>query len=340
MKRLFRMMVIGLFCFSLVWLTSVTSYAQGKVTTLRYSNFFPPVHKVSLLAEQWCKEVEKRTNGRVKVDYFPGSSLTRPTETYDSLLKGIADIGLSFCSYTAGRFPLTEVIDLPLGYKSGYVGTKMANAYYKKFTPKEFNDVKVIYLHTSPPHRLLTKKPVNNLEDLKGLKIRSTGTSAKVVQALGGLPVAMPMSEAYDAIKKGVADGVIGPYEPLKGFKLGDVLSYVTEYDSAYVNVAYVVMNKERWNKLPKDIRKTIEQISEEWIEKQGKLWDELDEDAKEFFVQKGGKPITLSKEESARWTKLLRPILDEYVKDKKAQGLPAEKALDFCVDYLKKQQK
>lgn len=336
MKKLCGMMLAGLICFSLVWHPSFGGHAEAETITLKYSNFFPPTNQISKLADQWCKEVEKRTNGRVKVDYFPGAALTRPTETYQGVTKGIADIGLSFCSYTRGRFPLSEVIDLPLGYKSGYLGTKLANAYYAKFKPKEFDDVKIIYLHTSPPHLLHTKEPVNNLEDLKGRKIRSTGTSGKVVEALGGISVAMPMSAAYDALRKGVAEGIVCPFEPMKGFKLADVIRYSTPFGSAYTNLAYVVMNKAKWNSLPPDIQKIIEQINSEWIEKQGKLWDELDKEGKDYYLQRGGKIITLSKEEDARWTKLLRPILDEYLKEKEAMGLPAKEALEFCIDYLK----
>ena len=334
--------VLGIITVSLLLISLASSigHADEKVTILKYSNFFPPVHKVSLLSEQWCKEVEKRTHGRVKVNYFPGSSLTGPTETYDSVIKGIADIGWSFCSYTRGRFPLSEVVDLPLGYKSGSVGTNLANAYYERFKPKEFDDVKVLYLLTSPPHQLFTKVPVHNLEELRGLKIRSTGTSAKVIGALGGVAVAMPMSEAYDALKRGVAEGIICPFEPLKGFKLVDVVNHATLFDSAYVNMAYVIMNKEKWNSLPADIQKIIEQIDREWIEKQGKLWDELEAEGRAFFLKKGNKVIQLSKEENARWTEKLKPILAEYVEQKKAMGLPAGEALEFCLDYLKTHQK
>jgi TRAP-type transport system periplasmic protein len=290
--------------------------------------------------DQWCKEVEKRTNGTVKVTQFPGGTLTPPTQTYISVTRGVTDIGLSFFSYTMGRFPLTEVLDLPLGYRSAYTATKLANEFYKKFRPKELDDVKVLFLTTSPPHMLFAKKPVKNLEDLKGLKIRSTGTSAKVVAALGGAPVSMPMSEAYDALSKGVAQGIIGPYEPMKGFRLAEVVDNSTEYGSAYVNANYIVMNKDKWNSLPANTQKIIEQINDEWVEKMGKLWDELDKEGKDVFVQKGGKVVVLSKEEDARWAAKLRPILDEYVTSMKAKGLPADEALKFCQDYLKKNQK
>ena len=339
MKRMFWVVAVAV-VFMLLGLACPQLYAQEKAITLNLSNFFPPDNKISIAIDQWCKEVEKRTNGRVKVTQFPGGTLTPPAQTYAGVIKGIADIGLSFFSYTMGRFPLTEVLDLPLGYKSGYVGAKLANEYHKKFKPKEFDEVKVLFLTTSPPHMLFAKKPVNNLDDLKGLKIRSTGTSAKVVQALGGAPVAMPMSEAYDALSKGVVQGIIGPYEPMKGFKLAEVVSHSTEYGSAYLNTNYVVMNKDKWNGLPADIQKIIGGIDEEWIEKMGRLWDELDKEGKEVFIQKGGKVIMLSKEENARWSERLRPILDDYVKDMKSKGLPGDEALKFCVDFLKTHQK
>jgi TRAP-type C4-dicarboxylate transport system substrate-binding protein len=339
MKRMFWVVAVAV-VFMLLGLACPQLYAQEKAITLNLSNFFPPDNKISIAMDQWCKEVEKRTNGRVKVTQFPGGTLTPPAQTYAGVIKGIADIGLSFFSYTMGRFPLTEVLDLPLGYKSGYVGAKLANEYHKKFKPKEFDEVKVLFLTTSPPHMLFAKKPVNNLDDLKGLKIRSTGTSAKVVQALGGAPVAMPMSEAYDALSKGVVQGIIGPYEPMKGFKLAEVVSHSTEYGSAYLNTNYVVMNKDKWNGLPADIQKIIGGIDEEWIEKMGRLWDELDKEGKEVFIQKGGKVIMLSKEENARWSERLRPILDDYVKDMKSKGLPGDEALKFCVDFLKTHQK
>jgi TRAP-type C4-dicarboxylate transport system substrate-binding protein len=232
------------------------------------------------------------------------------------------------------------VVDLPLGYKSGYVGAKLANEYYKKFKPKEFDDVKVLFFTTSPPHMVFTQKPVHNLEELKGLKIRCTGTSAPVVQALGGAPVAMPMSDAYDALSKGVVQGIIGPYEPMKGWKLAEVVSCCTEYGEAYVNANYVVMNKDKWNGLPADVKKIIDGIDNEWIEKMGRLWDELDKEGKDVLLQKGGKAIVLSKEENARWAERLHPILDDYLKDMKSKGLPGDEALKFCVDYLKTHQK
>jgi TRAP-type C4-dicarboxylate transport system substrate-binding protein len=340
MKRIVLTATLLMSVLFLLVLSPVTGMAQQKSVELRFANFFPAAHKNSILAQDWCKEVEKRTNGRVKVTYFPGAVLTPAAQTYDGVVKGIADVGESVLGYTRGKFPLTEVIDMPLGYKNAYAATKMINEYYKKFRPKEFDAVKVMYLHAHGPGILFTKKPVAKLEDLKGMKIRSTGLAAKVAQALGATPVAMPQTETYDALRTGVADGVLNPVEAMKGWKIGEVINYATEnYGSAYSTSFFVVMNKNTWNALPKDIQQIIEKINEEWIEKQGKLWDEIDKEGHEFMLQRKNKFIALSKEEDARWAERVRPILGDYVQDMKAKGLPGDEALKFCIEYLRQHQ-
>jgi TRAP-type C4-dicarboxylate transport system substrate-binding protein len=330
--------IFGLLFGACAWVPSL--WAQAKPIELTYSIFFPAPHKNTVLATQWAEEINKRTNGRVKITMFPGGTLTPADKCYDGVVKGLSDIGMSVVSYTRGRFPLTEVIDLPLGYKNGLAATKLVNAYYKRFKPKEFDDTKVMYLHAHGPGILHTKKPVAKLEDLKGVKIRSTGTVAKIVSALGATPVAMPMPETYDALQKGIAEGVMCPVEALEGWKLGEVVKSTTlNYGSAYTIAFFVVMNKERWNSLPPDIQKIIEQVNEEWIEKTGKSWDEIDASGMQFTKKLGNQVIQLSKEEDERWVKAVKPIFDDYVKDMKAKGLPGEEALKFCLEELKKLQ-
>ena len=255
-------------------------------------------------------------------------------------MKGISDIGMSVLGYTRGRFPLSEVIDLPLGYKNGLAATKLINAYYAKFKPQEFNDVQVMYLHAHGPGILHTKKPVKNLDDLKGMKIVCHGLSAKVVGALGATPVAMPMPERYDALQKGVAEGGVNPIESLKGWKLGEVIKSTTEnFGSAYSTGFFVVMNKDKWKSLPPDVQKVIETVNAEWIEKTGKGWDEIDKEGREFTLAQGNQIIALSREEDEKWAKLVRPILDEYVANMKAKNLPGDQTLAFCLEELKRLQ-
>jgi len=316
---------------------STAAFAQIK---LNYSNFFPAPHKNAVLSVERGKEIEKRTNGKVQVTVFPGGTLTPADKCYDGVVKGISDVGMSVLSYTRGRFPLMEVIDLPLGYKSGAAATKLINLYYNKFKPKELDDVKVMYLHAHGPGILHTKKPVTKLEELKGMKIRSTGTVAKIVGALGGTPVAMPMPETYDALQKGIAEGVMCPIEALQGWKLGEVIKYTTEnYGSAYTIGFFVVMNKSKWDSLPPDVQKVIEQVNVEWIDRHCKTWDEIDKLGKEFALKLGDKFIPLSKDEDWRWVKAVKPLYDEYVTAMKGKGLPGDEALKFCLEQLNKLQ-
>ena len=341
MKRYATIISLLFICLLSIFLTPLPSDPQEKVITLNYAHFMPSVTKQCILAEQWCREVEKRTNGRVKISFFPGSTLMTAPQTYDGIVKGIADIGWSILSYTRGRFPLTEVVDLPLGYNSGYFATKLINDFYGRFKPKELDEVKVLYLHAHGPGLLVTKSPVSKLEDVKGKKIRSTGLSAKIVEVLGGVPVALPIGETYDALMKGVAEGVLIPVEALQQWKLAEVTSYVTEsYGAAYSTGFFVVMNKEKWNSLPPDIQKTIEAIDGEWIEKNGKLWDEIDKEGKGYALKRGIKFIPLSREENTRWAEKVNPLLDDYVKNMKAKDLPGQEALKYCLDYLKEHQK
>jgi TRAP-type transport system periplasmic protein len=319
------------------WITPTGVYAQEKIITLRYSTMFPPNHRHAVLSEEWCKEVEKRTNGKVKALHFPGATLTSPQGTYDSIVKGVVDIGLCVLGYTMGKFPLSDVVAYPLGCPSGYAATKLVNEYHAKFKPAEFNDVKVLYLQANGPGIMHTRKPVNKLEDMKGLKIRTFGPVTAFISNLGAAPVAMPMGDSYDAISRGVVDGIYAPYEALYGYKLGEVVKYSIEnYGSSYSGVQMVAMNKEKWNSLPPDIQKTIDVVNLEWIEKQGRMWDEIDKEGKDFALKRGNKIITLSPEEDKKWASKAQPMIDDYIKKMKGKNLPGEEVVKFYREKIK----
>ncbi len=311
--------------------------SDEKVIKLKYSNFFPPSHKNSILSEQWGKEIEKRTNGRIKVTYFAGNTLTPPTQTYDSVVKGIADVGQSLMGYSPGRFPLTEVLALPLGYSSGVQATNLTNEFYKKFKPKEFEDSEVMYFHGHGPGLFHTKKVISSIDDIKGLRIKANAENAAIVTAVGGAPVSLPITETYDGLQKGLIDGVLLPIEPIKGWKFFEMIKTTVEnYAMAYTAPIFVVMNKGKWNSLPKDVQDIITQVNQEWIVKQGNLWTELDAESKEFCVQKGIKMAKASPEQEAETAEKMKPILAEYVKSMKAKGLPGDEALQFSQEYIK----
>ena len=328
-------------CLAVGLLLSSPAPAQTKPIELTYSMHFVASHQMAVYGRKWADEVEKRTNGRVKITMFPGGTLIPSPQAYDGVIKGIADIAMSFQGFTRGRFPLTEVIDLPLAWKSGMSATRITNELYEKFQPKEYNDVKVMYLHAHGPGLFHTRnKQVNKLEDMKGMKIRTSGSLAPIATSLGATPVAMPMGETYDAIARGVVDGTVAPYESMEQWKLGEVCKNTIEcFSIAYSASGFVVMNKSKWASLSPDIQKIIEELNKEWIPVTGKVWDDADKSGREYTVKRGNKIITLPKEEEARWAKAVQPLLGEYVSGAKKKGVPGDEAIKFIQERMKQLQ-
>lgn len=301
-------------------------------TKLTYANFFPPTHVQSQLAESWCKEVEKRTNGNISIDYYPAQALSKAPQTYDAVVNSIADIGMTVLAYSRGRFAIAQAIDLPMGYKSGVQATAVANKVLEKFQPKEFNDTQIMYLHAHGPGLIHTaKKPVATMDDMKGVKIRTTGASGAVIKGLGGSPVGKSINECYQMLQKGVVNGSLHPIEANNGWKLGEVVDYMTEaYSIAYTTTFAVFMNKGKWAKLSPSAQKTITEINTEWSEKHGKAWDAADKAGLEFFKSKGGKVIPVSDAESARWKDAMTPVINEYIKKVTKKGIDGRAVVDF----------
>lgn len=336
-------LILLLFAVGLAFVTTGTPMAQAAPIKLTYSNFFPPAHVQSKLADAWCKEVEKRTKGQVVVQYYPGQTLTKADQCYDGVVNGLSDIGFSVLAYTRGRFPVMSAVDLPLGYTSGKAATAVVNAVYNKFMPKELMDTQVMYLHAHGPGLVHTRnKPVRTLEDMKGLKLRGHGTSALVVKALGATPVPMPMPETYQSLQKGVVEGSVYPWEANKGWRLGEVCHYCTaDFAAAYTTSFFVVMNKDKWNAIPPDLQKIISEINEEWIHKHAAAWDSSDMEGIIYFLSQGGTMIGLDKKESEKWRAAVAPVIDDYVADMKKKGFAnAQEIVDFVKQTLEEYQK
>ena len=303
--------------------------AATETVNLSYSIFFPPTHVQCIAATNWASEIEKRTGGRVKITMYPAGSLTKAEQCYEGVVKGISDIGMSCFAYTRGRFPLMEGLDLPLGYPDGITATRAANAMIAKYQPAELNDVKVLYVHAHGPGILASKKAVKSLADLKGLKVRATGLSAKVVEALGGTPVAMSQPETYEALSKGVVEATLCPIETLKGWKQGEAIQYVVDSSAiGYTTAMFVVMNEDKWAKLPADVQKVFEAVNQEWIAKHGAAWDEADKAGREFVTGLKREFIALPAAEQQAWKDAVKPILEAYVKAAKEKNLPGDKML------------
>jgi len=340
-KRWFTIMPVTLLIAVTLLMMAALSVAQAATTQLTYSIFFPSTHGQAKAGESWAQEIEKGTNGQVKINVLAGGTLTPADQCFDGVVKGISDIGMSVFAYTRGRFPMIEVLDLPMGYPNGRVATRVANEFYKKFTPKELEGVKLLYLHAHGPGLLHTKAPVTTFEQLKGMKIRSTGLSAKIVQALGAVPVAMPQGQTYESLQKGVVEGTFAPIETLKGWKQAEVIKSTTDCSGiGYTTAMFVVMNLKKWNALPADVRKVMEEVSSQWIDVHGKAWDQLDEEGRVYTLGLGNKILPLSADENTRWKKAVRPIIEEYIKDISAKGLPAQKAVTEVENLIKQYSK
>ena len=334
-KQIITFLLIFCVGLALGFMSPVT--AEAASVKLTYSNFFPPGHIQSKLAESWCKEVATRTNGQVVVEYFPGQTLTKARQVYDGVVEGISDVGFSVLAYTRGRFPVMSAVDLPLGYTSGTVATKVINEVYKKFMPKELMDTQVMYLHAHGPGLIHTKsKAVHKMEDMKGLKFRGHGTSALVVKALGGTPVSKPMPETYQMLQKGVVDGAVYPFEANKGWKLGEVTRFATaDFTAAYTTSFFVVMNKDKWNSISAANQKIIEQINMEWIDKHAEAWDTSDAKGIVFFLNQGGQIIGLDAKEGERWKKAVAPIIEDYKANMNKKGFKGDELVDFTIKTL-----
>ncbi len=335
MKKTFVSAVTALAVFSL--LVVVPSIADARPITMSYSTFFPPTHIQAITAEEWIKEVEKRTEGRVKINFYPGQTLTRAPETIESLEAGIVDIGTAALAYTEGRFPVMATMDLPLGYPSGVAATEAANKLFEKYQPEEFDRVKVMYFNAHGPGFIHTRRePVESLEDMSGLRIRSTGMSASVVRALGGTPVSMAMPDTYQSLQRGVVDGSIHPIEVNQGWNMAEVVDYATiAYPSAYTTTFWVAMNKNKWNALSEEDQRIIEEINEEWAHRHGEAWDSSDEDGKEFFLAEGGQLVEIDEAEAQRWKEAVAPVIDDYIEMLNKRGVDGREAVDFIQQIL-----
>jgi TRAP-type C4-dicarboxylate transport system substrate-binding protein len=327
-----RKWVIKGFVFGMMFLFAAlssvgTSEAAPATINLSFNNYSPE-DWINKVFTNFGKDIEKGTNGQVKITLYPGGILTKADQVYEGVIKGISDIGRSELSYTFGRFPLMEVTYLPYGAHSARQASRITHEIYKKFRPKEFDETHPLYFFNAGPIQLHMIKEVNKLEDMKGLKIRVTPLASDMVKSLGAIPVAMPMPDCYEALRRGTVDGMVTSVEPLIGYKLAEVIKSTIKINYACGSF-FVVMNRDKWNSLSPEIKKVFEEVSEKYPEITGGGFDENDEAGYKFSLSLGNKVITLPPEELKRWQACWQFQLDKWVKDKEAMGLPARAALD-----------
>ena len=289
--------------------------------------------------EPWSEKINKMTNGKVKVRFYPGGALGKTPDHYGLAEKGIADIIYILQDYTPGRFPMTSVFELPFMIPSATRTSRAMWKVYEKFPEfrKEYSKVKVLGLFCHPGgHFNTVKKPIRTLADFKGMKFRTASPHVtKALKVFGAVPVNMPITEVYTALDRGV-DGTVLPWEGNFIFKLAELLKYGTEADF-YTMTMMVVMNKKRWNSLPGDVKKVIDETTGMAMSLEcGRVYDASNEPMKQLCLKKGMQALQLPPAEKKRLEEVTIPLREEWVKDMEAKGLPGKAVLEAALEFLK----
>ena len=311
---------------------AVAHRAAAQTIELKMSHFVAPTHGWTTdFMRAWADEVSRKAGGRVKVEIFgAGSAYGAAPRQYDQVVNGVVDIANGLRSIPAGRFTKMSIIEMPFLVNSADAATRTLWAMYPKYFADEFKDVKVLVLHAHNGALIHTRsKPITTMEDLKGMRIRSPGAVVnEFLKALGAEPVGMPPTEIYENLQKGVIDGVATTWDLLQSAKLAEVTKYHLDAN-LYVASFYFVMNKQRYEGLPADVRKAIDETSGDWlVERFGGWWDKWDDLGREAAKARGNVANKLSKEERARWEKQAQPAIDAWLARMEKEGAPNAREL------------
>jgi TRAP-type C4-dicarboxylate transport system substrate-binding protein len=342
MKKSLMALSIGI-CFLMV----VPCLAADKVITLTLTDQNPETGWGSVNATlPWIKKVEEATNGRVKIQPYFSQTLAKGKDSWNAAKTGIADMAWCAQGYWPGMTEMAAVITLAgLPIHSAEKGSEVLWKLYEKFPEVRagYKDIHVLNLFTTSPYYLISsKKQIKTVADLKGMKIRTFGSQqAKLMKALGAIPTSIPMPETYIALQKGVVDGMASPWDPLYSFRLYEVAPKLTY---APVNVVYfsIVMNKKKWNSLPKDIQDAITSVSGlEGSKSFGKGMFDSGKEAVMANAKKAGSPIveyTFPPAEQKKWSEVGgKPLWEQWVKEKEAEGYSkAREILNATLEMLK----
>jgi len=290
--------------------------------------------------ERWKNEVEMRTKGRIAVDTFPGGTLLDAKNMMDGVIAGQADIGCLCMAYQPGRFMTTNATSLPIGIPNAKVGSLVLWDFFKKYQPEAFAQVKVLTMFTTAPANIMSKKPIRNLEDIKGLDLRASGGAAQILKAWGANQVGMPMSATPEALQKGVVQGLFSSLEVMKDYEFAELCRFVTMTDTVIYPFS-VVMNLQRWNSLPKDVQEVFDTLAAEQAEWTGTYMDNHVKESIAWSKEKYQvESIRLDEKEKANWERMLQPIIDQWIVEAKEKGLPAEAILSDLKSLVRKYSK
>jgi TRAP-type C4-dicarboxylate transport system substrate-binding protein len=315
--------------------------ALAQTTTLTMSSWVSPQHHITLFTQNWAAEAEKATGGRVKFTMLPKHP-SAPAGTFDAVREGLVDLSYVTASYTPARHVMPLMPELPGGGETALANSVAYSRIHWKHFHKlgEYKGVKLLGVFTHGPGQMFTKKPVNSIADVQGLKIRTGGGVAeKVGNALGASAFVKPAPESYELLKSGVADGVFFPMESIISFKLDTVLEQATLFPGGMYSSAFgFFMNEDKWNKLSKQDQEAIDKISGEYIARMaGRSWDDADARGLEALKKSGVKIVNANSELVAEVKKRSAPLVEDWIKQASAKGVDAAKILAEFREELKK---
>jgi TRAP-type C4-dicarboxylate transport system substrate-binding protein len=346
MKKLFLISLFIVLVAGLVF-GGCAKPAPSEVITLKYADQNAEIGwEGSQAAVPWLKQMETATKGAVKFQGFFAQSLFKGVDAWESIKTGQADVAWCFHGYWANLTPLADVIALPfLPVPSAEKGSEVLWKLYEKYPTiqKQFEANKVVLTWTSNSYFLATRsKQVKTPDDIKGLKIRTTGgPPTDMIKALGAVPIAMGMPDVYLNLEKGVIDGALLPWEALYSFKLYEVVKYITHapFHSVYFTQAF---NIKSWNSLSPDIQKQIMSVggltgSKFW----GKnMFDTAATEVRNIIKDKKFELVeyTIPAAEITNWSKIGgEPLWEAWVKAQEAKGsAEAREILNTTLQWLK----
>ncbi len=314
-------------------LIAAFSSAHAQQVTLRLHQFLPaqaPIPK-NFLAP-WAKKVEADSKGRIKIELYPSLQLGgTPGQLYDQVKDGVIDLTWVPPGYTPGRFPKSETFELPFIASNGEKNSPAGWEFYEKHLKDEFKDVKIISVNTHGPGWIHAKgNGVRKLEDMKGLKLRGPSRIVnKLLETLGATPVGMPVTAMADALSKGVIDGTVVPWEVTTPLRIAELVNTHTGFSgnrSLYITFFIFAMNKAKYESLPADLKKVIDDNSgPETSRLAGKAMDDGDAAGLAAAKRRGNTIITLDPTEVARWRKAAEPVIDGWAAEMKAKNIDAQ---------------
>ena len=317
-----------------------TAQAQ---TTLTMSSWVPPTHALTRdVLAVWGKDVERVTNGRVKLQMLPKHPVSAPG-TFDAVRDGLVDVSYVTASYTPARHPLPLLAELPgAGATAEINSVAFSRIHWKHLhQANEYKGVKLLGVFTHGPGQMfMAKKPINSVADLAGAKIRSGGgVSEQAAKIMGASPFVKPAPESYELLSSGVADGTFFPSESIKSFKLDKVVKYATVFPGGFYSSSFgFFMNEDKWNKLSKQDQDAINTISGEALARlAGKAWDNADKEGWEALRAAGATIQDASPAFVADVRKRTEPLVQDWIKSAKAKGIDGDKVLsEFRAELVK----